>query len=306
MYAAINYMILSRCLFYIPYLSPMHPGRVLTTFLAIDGIVEILIGNGASRMANSSTSEHNRRLGGDLVKSALIIQAIMFFLFVMVAVSFHRKTRKAGVLTKGIRTVLIVLYISSALITIRCIYRIVEFFEGWTGTLYTTESYFWVFEAAIMFLNTLMLNIWHPGQSLPPDNHLYLSRDGVTELRGPGWKDNRPFIVTFFDPFDIYGLFTGRDKKTAFWDMTPEEWEALQAEERRLAEEKANRPREWWMWVLDPLHLYGTKGHLTLLVEKIKTKARGKNKPEVKVNEAVVRGEKKDKTVGGSEVVREV
>jgi len=36
-----NYYILGRILYYVPQHSPMHPGRVLTTFAAISGIVEV-------------------------------------------------------------------------------------------------------------------------------------------------------------------------------------------------------------------------------------------------------------------------
>jgi len=41
-------------------------------------------------------------------------------------------------------TVLYVLYASSFLISVRCIYRVVEFFEGVTGPIYRTEAYFHV------------------------------------------------------------------------------------------------------------------------------------------------------------------
>jgi len=268
-YAAINYMILSRVLFYMPYISPMHPGRVITTFLAIDGIVEILIGQGASRMANSSESDAFREVGANLVKSALIIQAVMFLLFIWLAAHFHRKAAKEGILPRNIRTVLIVLYTSSAIVTIRCIYRIVEFFEGWTGTLYTNEPYFWVFDAALMFVNTLILNIWHPGRRLPPSNKTYLAKDGVTELRGPGWKDKRNFLVTLIDPFDLVGLFQGVDKKTAFWNMSPEELDALEQESRQKKIERANRPRQAWQKIIDPLHVFGHSGGLARWFKKM-------------------------------------
>ncbi len=228
-YAAINYLILSRVLYYVPYLSPIHPGRVLTTFLAADGICETLIGNGASRMANANLTSDQRAVGEDIVKAALIMQACLFMLFVLLAIVFQRRASRSGVLKQNIRTVLIVMYVSSTIVTIRCIYRVIEFFLGYTGYVYTHEPFFWVFEASIMFVNTAMLNIWHPGRYLPQSNKVFLSKDGETELLGPGWSDKRPFIVTFFDPFDLYGLFTGRDNATKFWELSPEELAAMDA-----------------------------------------------------------------------------
>jgi hypothetical protein len=49
-YALINYLILSRILYYVPHLAPLHPGRVATTFVGLDGVCEVLIGQGVWRM----------------------------------------------------------------------------------------------------------------------------------------------------------------------------------------------------------------------------------------------------------------
>jgi hypothetical protein len=210
----------------------------LTTFLAADGICEALIANGASRMANANLTSSQRAVGENIIKAALIMQACLFMLFILLAIEFQRRASKAGVLKPNIQTVLNVMYISCTIVTVRCIYRIIEFFLGYTGYIYTHEPFFWVFEASIMFVNTAMLNIWHPGRYLPQSNKVFLSKDGQTELLGPGWSDNRPFIITFFDPFDLYGLFTGRDNATKFWELSPEELAAMDA---KAKEEKARK-----------------------------------------------------------------
>jgi len=275
-YAVTNYLVLGRCLYYLPYLSPIHPGRVVTTFLGVDFIVEVLIGSGVSRAINTTNSPSNRKVGETLVKSALIIQAIMFLLFITLAAHFHRRARRASILPKNLQTIIIVLYISSTLITIRCLYRTVEYFQGYTGDLYTHEAYFWVFEAALMWTNTAMLNIWHPGRFLPRDYKLYLSRDGVTEIRGPGWKDDRGVVVSLLDPFDLIGLFRGNDKKTEFWNMAPGEWEAQEARETAEKERLAALPRGWLWTVLDPLHLYGYGGYFQRMKREGKARRKAK------------------------------
>lgn len=252
-YSLINYLTLSRILYYIPYLSPMHPGRVITTFVGLDAVCEILIGQGAWRMANSTMTDAQRKLGANLVKASLILQAALFGAFGVLAAIFQRRATNAGVLTKKLRTVLYVLYVSAVIVTIRCIYRIVEYCEGWTGKVYTNEAYFWVFEASIMFVNTLILNFWNPGKRLPRSNRVFLDKDGATERHGPGWSDDRPWIVTTFDPFDVWGICTGKDKKTQFWDMTDEQLAQL------VAEQKANK-RSFISGLLDPFHLWGPRG----------------------------------------------
>lgn len=51
----------------------------------------------------------------------------------------------------------------SVLIFVRCIYRLIELAEGWTGYLILREAYFLVLEALIVFIGTLVLSVIHPG-----------------------------------------------------------------------------------------------------------------------------------------------
>ncbi|KAF2688815.1 hypothetical protein K458DRAFT_475452 [Lentithecium fluviatile CBS 122367] len=254
-YALINYFILSRILYYIPYLAPMHPGRVATTFVGLDAVCEILIGQGAWRMANSSMTEKQRQLGANLVTASLSLQVALFGSFGLMAAQFHRRASKSKVLSRDLRIVLYVLYVSATIVTIRCIYRLVEYIQGWDSTIYKNEIFFWIFEAVIMCLNTTLLNLFHPGKRLPRSNSVFLDRDGITERRGPGWADDRPWIFTVFDPFDVWGLIKGRDKKTQFWEMSDEELVRLRAEN------KANK-RNVFAGAMDPFHLWGSRGYI--------------------------------------------
>jgi hypothetical protein len=262
-YTLINYFILSRMLYYIPYLAPLHPGRVATTFIGLDGVCEILIAQGAWRMVNSDSTDAQRQLGSNLVTASLCLQAALFCAFGLLAVQFHRRANKAGVRSKNLNVVLYVMYVSATIVTIRCIYRLVEYIEGWDSSIYQNEVYFWIFEATIMLFNTALLNICHPGERLPPSNSTFLSRDGVTEREGPGWGVDRPWIVTVFDPFDLWGLFRGRDKKTQFWDMSDDELARARAEKKR-------NKRGVLAGLLDPFHLWGGTGYIVRFIKKDK------------------------------------
>ncbi|KAJ4314569.1 hypothetical protein N0V94_006396 [Neodidymelliopsis sp. IMI 364377] len=251
-YALINYFILSRILYYMPYLSPMHPGRVATTFIGLDGVCEILIGNGAWRMANSSLTNKQRQVGANMVMASLSLQAALFAGFGLLAALFHRRALKARVLNNELKSVLYVMYTSAGIVTVRCVYRLVEYILGWESAIYQNEVYFWIFEAVIMFANTALLNVFHPGKRLPQSNGIFLAKDGVTERQGPGWDDDRPWPVTIIDPLDIWGLLRGKDKETKFWDMNDEELE-------RCRLKKASNKRSVLMAILDPFRLWGKK-----------------------------------------------
>ncbi|KAK5653529.1 hypothetical protein OQA88_8788 [Cercophora sp. LCS_1] len=225
-----NYNILGRILYFVPYHSPIHPGRVITTFAFISIIVEALNGNGAALTANFSLPLHKQELGRSLLKASLLIQIVVLFFFVLLAVTFHRRCAKAGISHPGLLNVLYTLYASTSLITARTIFRVVEYWSiaefDWSGEgvdpmtlspMIRYEWYFYVFEAGIMLVNHSMMNVRHPRKYLPKSTKTYLARDG-TEVTGPGYKEDRHFLVTLVDPFDVYGLLKGRDKENRFWE----------------------------------------------------------------------------------------
>jgi hypothetical protein len=206
-------------------------------------------------MAHSGLSDAQRQVGSNMVTASLSLQAALFAAFGVLSALFHRRASKAGVLKQDLRVVLYVLYVSAIIVTIRCIFRLVEYVQGWESSLYQNEVYFYIFDASIMFLNTALLNLYHPGKRLPKSNNVFLVRDGVTERQGLGWKDERPWLVTVVDPFDVWGLLTGRDKETQFWDLTDEELERARLEKKR-------NKRGVLMGVVDPLRLWGEKGYI--------------------------------------------
>jgi RTA1 like protein len=217
-YSGADYLILGRALYYIPYLSPLHPGRVWSTFLGLDVIVEVLAGNGAALASNLSLPPAKRNTGYDLIKASLIMQLVLFAAFASVVAIFHMRARRAGVVNHKLKVIIYTMYASCTFIFMRNLFRTVAFFLPWDSYTNRTEWLIWVWEMVPMLCNTFMLNIWPPAKYLPRDNKVYLARDGKTELQGPGWDDQRHFLLTVFDPFDLGGLIKGEDRKNRYWE----------------------------------------------------------------------------------------
>lgn len=239
-YELSNYFVLSRLLHYFPHHSPIHPGRILTTFVGASFIVEVLTGNGAAKAANSASTPTEVSVGKALLKTALVLQLAILVLFVAIAARFHLNASRAGSLSKSttgdhapgskVRAVILTLYVSTALISIRTIYRTVEYFsiaslhitsstnESDLSPLLRYEWFFWVFESIPMFFNTVLLNWRHPGRYLPRQITTYCGQDGI-EREGQGMKDHRSMASKFFDPFDFKGLVLGRDKNNRWWEQ---------------------------------------------------------------------------------------
>ncbi|KAJ5795520.1 uncharacterized protein N7518_004060 [Penicillium psychrosexuale] len=229
-YEGANFFILGRILYYIPYHSPIHPGRVFTTFIALGVAIESITANGAARVASANSSVSSQNIGKALLKAALIMQIVLMTGFVALAGRFHFNCARGGVLNHKTKHALLVLYCSCTLITIRTIYRTVEYFTAASLNAYTDlenispvlkqEWYFWIFEVVLMYSNTTLLNVFHPMRWLPRSNKIYLAEDGVNEIEGPGYDDPRHWLQTFVDPFDIYGLIVNRGKKEKYWESS--------------------------------------------------------------------------------------
>ncbi|KAH6614725.1 hypothetical protein B0J18DRAFT_306392 [Chaetomium sp. MPI-SDFR-AT-0129] len=230
-----NYNVLGRILYYAPYHSPIHPGRVISTFAFISFVIEVLNGNGVAYSANQSLAASQQDLGRNLLKTALVLQLVVLALFVLLAATFHRRCLRAGLRNPNLLNALYTLYASTALLTVRTIFRVAEYWsisqhDFWkpggidVNTLSPAlryEWFFWVFECSLMLVNHVLMNVRHPRKYLPQSTKTYLSlEDGVTEVRGPGYKDGRPFVVTLLDPFDIWGLVKGKgkEKEKQFWE----------------------------------------------------------------------------------------
>ncbi|KAL5391710.1 hypothetical protein DPSP01_001002 [Paraphaeosphaeria sporulosa] len=232
-----NYHVLGRILYYVPYFAPLHPGRTLTTFGAISTLVEILNALGVSLLANPNVKKQSTQdLGHILMKTALILQILVIIIFVGIAGLFHHRCRKANIKSSKVQQPLLTLYISTALILIRTIYRTIEHFgmsrapanpgTDWDpmslSPIVRYEWFFWTFEAGLMLSNSFLWNGSHPRLYLPQDYHVYLAQDGKTELQGPGWESEQSWIMTFIDPCGLTAMLAGNNnkgkKQRPFWE----------------------------------------------------------------------------------------
>lgn len=125
-------------------------------------------------MANATTAADQEK-GQHIITVGLVIQILFFGFFIVVAGLFHRRISIYP--TSLSKDPLIpwerlqyVLYGCSSMIMVRSIYRLVEYVQGNDGTLMKTEVYLYVFDATLMFLTSLLFNVFHPGQVITKDS----------------------------------------------------------------------------------------------------------------------------------------
>jgi RTA1 like protein len=122
----------------------------------------------------SSGSANLLDVGQWIIIGGLGVQLLFFEVFLATSMIFHYRisqssTRESkdsvdtrGVVPRDWRTLLLALYFTSVLILIRSIYRVIEFAQGNSGYVISHEVFLYVFDAAMMFLVMVAMNIFHP------------------------------------------------------------------------------------------------------------------------------------------------
>ncbi|KAL4926641.1 RTA1 domain-containing protein [Aspergillus undulatus] len=132
-----------------------------------------LIQSGGGGMLTQAKSPSDQERGENIIIVGLIVQILFFGFFVIVAVIFHRRITQNPT-TASLSThlnwqqYLWVLYFASLLIMVRCVYRVIEYIQGQTGTLMSHEAYSYVFDALLMLLVVVVFAIFHPSRAVGP------------------------------------------------------------------------------------------------------------------------------------------
>jgi len=127
--------------------------------------------------------------GNHVIVYGLCVQLVFFGLFIVNIIVYHCRlirhpTARSVSLspsTNGWRRMLLVLYITSTLILIRSVFRLIEFVQGSGGVLQSMEVYLYVFDSALMLIVMLIFNAKHPGNIVTKKMLMELDSEGDGE-----------------------------------------------------------------------------------------------------------------------------
>lgn len=96
-------------------------------------------------------------------------QQLCIFFFLFLAIRFHKKllqqprseSRRRGL------TLLIIEYAVVGLITVRIIFRLIEYSSGITSSIPKHEAFQYVFDSTPMLIALVLFNAFHPGRLMP-------------------------------------------------------------------------------------------------------------------------------------------
>lgn len=108
-------------------------------------------------------------LGENIVIGGLVVQVVIFSLFVVTSGIFHKRMRNNPtntVLARNLRwqQYLTVLYGVSLLILVRSIFRLIEYAQGNDGYLMSHEVYLYIFDSLLMFAVMVVMAWYHPSE----------------------------------------------------------------------------------------------------------------------------------------------
>ncbi|KAI0126217.1 RTA1 domain-containing protein [Xylariales sp. AK1849] len=166
---AFAYMTLGRMIhfFLLPSRSLLRTpaSTIAAGFVALD-IISFVIQLVGGTMAGPASPPEDQLRAIHIYMGGIGMQEIFIIGFLCLAVKFQRemsRDRKSIVDRAAGLRILYALYFSLAMITVRIIYRLVEFSSGSTdNSLTRQESYFYVLEAAPMVFAIAVFNVLHP------------------------------------------------------------------------------------------------------------------------------------------------
>ncbi|KAM5347803.1 hypothetical protein ACJ41O_007627 [Fusarium nematophilum] len=173
---AFAYMSLGRMVYYfLPSRSIFHmPAATIAAFFVALDIISFIVQLVGGSMAGPGSPPELQQNAIHIYMGGIGLQEFFIVAFLVLCIEFQRQNHKLGRPRQGVMALfksdwgmlLCALYFSLAMISVRIIYRLIEFSGGMEqdNPLITHEAYFYALEAVPMFLALLAFNIVHPGR----------------------------------------------------------------------------------------------------------------------------------------------
>ncbi|KZL81957.1 rta1 domain protein [Colletotrichum incanum] len=144
--------------------------RWLTKIFVSGDVLSLLLqSSGGGMMASAGEGNNMMEIGENVIIVGLFVQLAVFGFFIVTAALFHRRMKLVPTAKSHQPEIrwgyyLLTLYVTSVLIWVRSVFRVIEYLEGNKGHLMTNEVYVYIFDATLMFLVMVWMNWFHPSE----------------------------------------------------------------------------------------------------------------------------------------------
>ncbi|KAK7728255.1 Envelope glycoprotein gp160 [Diaporthe eres] len=154
-FSAALYVLLGKLIHDLGRASSILSAKWYTIIFCTCDIVSLIIQAVGGAMASMADTNEEQDRGTNIMEAGIGFQLATMTLFGVLLGDFAWRilSRRFGLrnaVTRGLKLVLIAIFISFVMIYIRSIYRTIELAQGWRGHLITHEAYFIGLDAAIM------------------------------------------------------------------------------------------------------------------------------------------------------------
>uniref|UniRef100_A0A060T3Y7 ARAD1C44088p n=1 Tax=Blastobotrys adeninivorans TaxID=409370 RepID=A0A060T3Y7_BLAAD len=166
MFAASIYMVLGRMLvFYRAQFASIVSVRRMTAIFVTGDVISFLLQCAGGGIEGSGSDLES--IGANVVIGGLCVQLLFFGMFVITSIIANRRLinnnwPKNGPYRMQWQGMLNVLYVTSALILVRSIFRVVEYAQGWNGFTMNHEIFMYMLDTLLMFFVVCIFIYWHP------------------------------------------------------------------------------------------------------------------------------------------------
>ncbi|KAL4746835.1 hypothetical protein BDW72DRAFT_206999 [Aspergillus terricola var. indicus] len=167
--AASIYMLLGRIILALKAESHALLQKKWLTKVFVTGDVLSFLLQGAGGGIQSSGNMDSYKTGERIIVVGLFIQIFFFGFFIIVATHFYWKLQRFPIPRASSpdipwRKHLHVLYTTSFFIMVRSVFRLAEYLQGIDGYLLHHEIYLYIFDALLIFVTMVLLNVVHPAE----------------------------------------------------------------------------------------------------------------------------------------------
>ncbi|GAB7353858.1 hypothetical protein MBLNU459_g4219t3 [Dothideomycetes sp. NU459] len=169
---AFVYMIMGRLVYnFVPdkKIAKIKAHRFGLYFILLDIVAFLVQVYGAASASGTDLTVKQIMLGIHIYMGGVGFQQACIIFFMALAFFFHRELRRQPE-TDEMRSALRMLYVLYAvliLITVRIIFRLIEYSSGITSSIPNHEAFMYCFDSLPMFVALVLLNIVHPGAVMP-------------------------------------------------------------------------------------------------------------------------------------------
>ncbi|KAH8896107.1 RTA1 like protein [Thozetella sp. PMI_491] len=173
LFAASIYMVTGRLIILLNAQSYSIIRPTLLTKIFVGGdIISFIV-----QIIGSGSISNNFNLAKTIILVGLVVQIIFFGLFVVVTTLFHRRLTIAPTPMSirldeysgrfGWRSITRVVYIASAMIFVRSVFRLIEFTGDHDSVFITSEAFLYVCDSTLMIIVLAILIVIHPSNYIP-------------------------------------------------------------------------------------------------------------------------------------------